>query len=53
MVERSMSVDEFGLYSFANTATQLVLTFINAISLVIYPMLNEWMKRKYLDFIIE
>ena len=41
MVERSMSVDEFGLYSFANTATQLVLTFINAISLVIYPMLKR------------
>lgn len=46
MVERFMSVEEFGLYSFANTATQLVLTFINAISLVIYPMLKRMDKKE-------
>lgn len=50
MVERSMNIDEFSLYSFANTATQLALTFINAISLVIYPMLKRMDKKEIPEF---
>lgn len=41
LIERFMSIEDFGLYSFANTATNLALVFINAISLVLYPALKR------------
>ncbi|UYP48022.1 hypothetical protein NEF87_004307 [Candidatus Lokiarchaeum ossiferum] len=39
IVERFQSVSEFGLYSFANNSASIVIVFVSAISLVIYPMI--------------
>ncbi|MFY3790513.1 lipopolysaccharide biosynthesis protein [Ureibacillus sp. MALMAid1270] len=39
IIEHTKSIEEYGLYSFAITSTNLALMFITAISLVLYPII--------------
>lgn len=41
MVERFLSIEEYGLYSFAISTTNLTLLFISSVSLALYPMLKR------------
>lgn len=47
MVERFDSVEVYGTYSFAISTINLVLVFITAIGLVIYPTLNRLDEKRY------
>ena len=47
LVERTASVEQYGIYSFAISTMNLVLVLITAIGLVIYPTLNRLDKNNY------
>lgn len=47
LVERTASVEEYGIYSLAISTMNLVLVLITAIGLVIYPTLNRLDKNNY------
>lgn len=50
LVERTASVEEYGIYSFAISTMNLVLVLITAIGLVIYPTLNRLDKNNYPNY---
>jgi O-antigen/teichoic acid export membrane protein len=50
IVERLESVDVYGIYSFSISTTNLVLVFVSAIGLVIYPTLNRVSKEKFPNY---
>ena len=50
LVERTASIEEYGIYSFAITTMNLVLVLITAIGLVIYPTLNRLDKNNYPNY---
>lgn len=52
LVERTASVEEYGIYSFAISSMNLVLVLITAIGLVIYPTLNRLDKNNYPNYFI-
>lgn len=47
IVERFENVNVYGTYSFAISTTNLVLVFVSAIGLVIYPTLNRLSEEKF------
>ena len=53
IVERFESVEIYGTYSFAISTINLILVFIAAIGLVIYPTLNRLNHKKYAKYFIE
>ncbi len=53
MVERFDSVEVYGTYSFAISTINLVLVFISAIGLVIYPTLNRLDDNRYANYFQE
>lgn len=46
IVERFMTIEDYGLYSFATTITSFALTFISAASISLYPFLRRINKEK-------
>lgn len=50
LVERTASVEEYGIYSFAISTMNLILVLITAIGLVIYPTLNRLDKNNYPNY---
>ena len=50
LVERTASVEEYGIYAFAISTMNLVLVLITAIGLVIYPTLNRLDKNNYPNY---
>lgn len=53
LVERTASVEEYGIYAFAISTMNLVLVLITAIGLVIYPTLNRLDKNNYPNYFTE
>jgi O-antigen/teichoic acid export membrane protein len=51
IVERFETVDMYGIYSFAISTTNLVLVFVSAIGLVVYPTLNRLNEEQYPKYI--
>lgn len=53
LVERVASVEEYGIYSFAISTMNLVLIFITAIGLVLYPTLNRLNENNYPSYFVK
>jgi len=52
ILERTASVEIYGTYSFAISTINIVLVFITAIGLVIYPTLNRIEENKYPKYFV-
>lgn len=53
LIERTVSVEIYGTYSFAISTMNLVLVLITAIGLVIFPTLNRLEKSNYSNYFIK
>ncbi|WP_168733792.1 lipopolysaccharide biosynthesis protein [Metabacillus sediminilitoris] len=53
IIERFENVEVYGTYSFALSTINLLLVFISAVGLVIYPTLNRLEEKRYSKYFVE